>query len=147
MSDTNRIMATIFAALVLLGGVAVFQLKEQARHLEQRLDDMNAQVAADEAAVRVLEAEWTYLSRPERLEELNGRYMGLRPVEADQVVSSLDEVDQLIPAKEEEGVVAPSKDKAVSLVSASAPKKRPTVLPRAPQKAGVQLVSGQGGAR
>ncbi len=72
-------------ALLALMSVALFQLKYEVRELEEDLRGLGGQLAADEEAVQVLKAEWSYLNQPERLEALAKTHLDLEPVAALQI--------------------------------------------------------------
>lgn len=74
-------------ALALAIGAGLFQLKHEVQLLEERLAEVNRSILADQEAVHVLEAEWTYLNRPWRLEALAKRHLELAPLAAAQVVT------------------------------------------------------------
>lgn len=65
--------------------VALFQLKYEVRGLEENLRDLDGQLAADDEAVQVLKAEWSFLNRPDRLQALAETHLDLEPVAALQV--------------------------------------------------------------
>ena len=74
-------------AVALAIGAGLFQLKHEVQLLEERLADLNRSILSDQEAVHVLEAEWTYLNRPWRLEALAKRHLELAPLAAAQVVT------------------------------------------------------------
>jgi hypothetical protein len=74
-------------AVALAIGAGLFQLKHEVQLLEERLAEVNRSILADQEAVHVLEAEWTYLNRPWRLEALAKRHLELAPLAAAQVVT------------------------------------------------------------
>ncbi len=57
-------------------GVSLFLLKYKVQDLEDQLHASQAQVARDRAAIKVLQAEWTYLNDPERLRRLSSEHLG-----------------------------------------------------------------------
>jgi hypothetical protein len=57
----------------------MFLLKYKVQALEDELVAKQAQVVRDRGAIRVLEAEWTYLNDPERLRQLSSEYLGFGP--------------------------------------------------------------------
>ena len=69
-------------AVALAIGAGLFQLKHEVQLLEERLADLNRSILSDQEAVHVLEAEWTYLNRPWRLEALAKRHLELAPLAA-----------------------------------------------------------------
>lgn len=66
----------VWIPLVVGVGVSMFLLKYKVQALEDELVAKQAQVVRDRGAIRVLEAEWTYLNDPERLRELSAQYLG-----------------------------------------------------------------------
>jgi cell division protein FtsL len=85
--------ANIVAIVVVIGaGVGLYQLKYTTEQVQEEVRRLEAQIASDEAAIKVLKAEWTYLSRPERLERLSERYLALRPTASAQVARNLEDI-------------------------------------------------------
>lgn len=68
--------------LVLIAGLVtgLFHFKQEMQILERRLEATDRTAAADRRAIEVLEAEWTYLNRPDRLARLAKRYLRLQQV-------------------------------------------------------------------
>ena len=76
----------VWVILILLAGTTLIHLKFQVQALEKELAQLDRDLLAGREALHVLKAEWTYLTRPERLEALNRNYLGLQPVAPDQIV-------------------------------------------------------------
>ncbi len=78
---------TTALALLLAGilSLALFSVKYQVQDLEQELDALNRSIAADRQAIHVLNAEWSHLNNPDRLRVLSDRYLGLTPIEPEQL--------------------------------------------------------------
>jgi len=74
-------------ALVAVLAFGLFTLKYEVRGLEAELEQLERQADADQEAIRVLGAEWSYLNRPERLAALSARYLPLSVVSARQIGS------------------------------------------------------------
>lgn len=71
--------------LLLIGTIAVvgfglFRLTYEVQGLEDELARLNRSILEEQEAIHVLEAEWSYLNRPARLEKLNDRHLGLGPL-------------------------------------------------------------------
>ncbi|MGB8273820.1 MAG: hypothetical protein WCF16_00955 [Alphaproteobacteria bacterium] len=80
--------STLVAIVLMLAiGIGLYQLKHEVQLLEERLADVNRDILADQEAIHVLDAEWTYLNRPWRLEALAQRHLELAPLAAAQVVT------------------------------------------------------------
>ena len=62
-------------------GVALFLLKYEVQNKEDQLAALHRGILADQEAIHVLEAEWSYLKRPDRLEALVRRHRNLVPME------------------------------------------------------------------
>ena len=71
----------MWAALTIAVGVALFLLKYKVQALEHELVAKQERVIRDEGAIRVLQAEWTYLNDPERLRRLSEEYLSFRPAQ------------------------------------------------------------------
>lgn len=72
------------ASLVMFG---LFHVKYQVAALEEELNRLNAATLREQNQIHVLEAEWSYLNRPSRLEELSERYLDLKPMMPNQLTS------------------------------------------------------------
>lgn len=66
----------LWGAIAVGVGASLFLLKYKVQDLEDQLHVSQAQVARDRAAIKVLEAEWTYLNDPERLRRLSAEHLG-----------------------------------------------------------------------
>jgi len=81
-----RRASLVWLLLVLLAGGALFFLKFRVHELEGELVRLNRTLLAEQEALHVLAAEWSYLSRPERLAELSHRLLTLQPLAPEQLV-------------------------------------------------------------
>lgn len=59
----------MFVAVSIMAG-AVFHTSQSAGEIESRIKEMNSALINERQSIRVLEAEWAYLTRPQRIEEL-----------------------------------------------------------------------------
>ncbi len=80
-----RRTTVLFVFLAAALSLALFSLKDQVQDLEDEFVGLNRSILAERRAMRVLEAEWTYLNDPARLGPLAARHLGLRPVESEQL--------------------------------------------------------------
>ncbi len=82
-----RIGTIVWFVILALLGVGLFQVKYAVQAKERELRKVNRQIAADRDAMRVLEAEWSYLNDPVRLADLTRRHTDLTPVMASQIAT------------------------------------------------------------
>ena len=80
-----RRTTVLFVFLAAALSLALFSLKYQVQDLEDEFVGLNRSILAERRAMRVLEAEWTYLNDPARLGPLAARHLGLHPVESEQL--------------------------------------------------------------
>jgi hypothetical protein len=81
------LLATL--TVLLLGGLSIglYLLKNETQRIERQLVALDRQLIDEEKTIQVLKAEWSYLNRPERLQELAVRhveYLALRPIAPSQ---------------------------------------------------------------
>ena len=90
--------------LVLCSAVVIglFIVKHRVQDLEDRLKALNAEILSDRDATQVLEAEWSYLNQPARLEALSRKLLGMEPLSAGQTLT-LDEFRLQAATDEETG--------------------------------------------
>ncbi|MDY0871136.1 cell division protein FtsL [Dongia rigui] len=99
-----RIGTIVWFVVLALLGVGLFQVKYAVQAKERELRKVNRQIAADRDAMRVLEAEWSYLNDPVRLADLTRRHTDLTPVMASQIAT----FDSLAPRPADAPEAAPA---------------------------------------
>ncbi len=75
---------------------ALFRVSYRVQHLEHHLASVNKQIGDQEEAIRVLQAEWSYLNDPSRLEALARKHLPMGPTKPSQIVT-LDQVPGKLP--------------------------------------------------
>jgi cell division protein FtsL len=75
--------------LIVAGAVALglYQVKYEVQRLEEELQQVRKDIRQDRVALHVLEAEWAYLNRPERLQRLAAKHLDMGPSGAKQVAA------------------------------------------------------------
>jgi hypothetical protein len=97
-------------------GTALFVTSGEVQHAEKKYRAAQEKLDATKAAIKILQAEWAYLNRPDRLEELATSYLRLAP----QPVPTIARSVALLP-DEAEDEAAPTAD----IPAAAAPKSNP----------------------
>lgn len=70
-------LSTLTALIMaLLAGAALFWFSQQVQQLESQKKKLEKEIGNEEDGIRVLNAEWAYLNRPDRLETLVTNYLG-----------------------------------------------------------------------
>ena len=84
-----RIFAfTIWTLAAVTAGYALFYVSYQVEAMEHQLAQLNREILKEQEAVHILEAEWSYLTRPDRLQKLSMELLPeLEPVSAEQFTS------------------------------------------------------------
>jgi hypothetical protein len=78
-------------AVVAVAGFATFEVKYQVAQVDDELGRVNRQIDTDRDQLRVLSAEWSYLTQLSRLDQLRQRHLTLVPVTRTQL-GSLDQI-------------------------------------------------------
>ena len=93
-----RLGAIFWLVIVVAAGLATFKVKYAVQDVEDELNRVRKQTIAEQQEIRVLMADWTYLNQPERLAELNRRFLGLAPVAPKQLQHHLVDIPLRPPA-------------------------------------------------
>jgi hypothetical protein len=81
----------IWMLLAIAAGACLFVLKYEVKSMEEELARVNRETLANLEAVHVLKAEWSFLNRPSRLEDLGRRLLSLEPTDVAQN-ASIDDI-------------------------------------------------------
>lgn len=84
-----RIKLSTLAAFLLatISGASLFWVSQQVQQLESEQRQLKEQIASEKEGLRVLDAEWDYLNRPERIEALAARYLNtMTPVSPENLL-------------------------------------------------------------
>ncbi len=71
-------------------GVGIYQLKYRVAHLESKLGDVQRDLIAEKESIHILDAEMSYISRPEHIAKLSEKYLPLSPVKVNQIYQLAD---------------------------------------------------------
>ena len=76
----------VWFCIVVAVGYAMFQVKYEVMQQEQTLAGLNKRITDGREQIRVLTAEWSYLTRPSRIEELSSRFLHLTGMSSAQIL-------------------------------------------------------------
>lgn len=109
-------------------GVALFMVKYEVQDREEKLASLHRQILANQEAVHVLEAEWSYLNRPSNLEAMVRRHLDLVPLDTTRL-GRIERLPMRLPAPDGE-----TGDAAVAGFGEAAlpPVEQPRMAPPAP---------------
>lgn len=80
-----RFINAILIVTVCILTVFLYQLKYESRQLDKRAKDLVQKIADERDTIAVLRAERSLLIRPERVEKLARKHLGLKTLDAKQI--------------------------------------------------------------
>ena len=83
---------------VLCAAYVLYSLEHSIRGVERQITRTNAAIINEKETIGLLNAEWSSLTRPERLQRLAEQHLDLRRISPDQFVK-IDELEGRVPAE------------------------------------------------
>ena len=127
----KRSITLITLCVLIVVSYGLYNLKYEVEDLQDHANSLRAQMDDDRRAIKVLEAEWAYLSRPDRLQKLSQKFLILQPTIARQVGGVAD-----LRLKPMDEILAPQP--AINTSEAAA---QPAAQPSAPMPAAAPFSS------
>jgi len=84
MSRSLSFIALLLLAIVSFG---LYRLSYEVQRMEDELIELNRALARERETIGVLQAEWSYLSRPEYLQDKAERLLGMKPATAKNIAN------------------------------------------------------------
>lgn len=100
-----KIVNALLVISVLSSGYILYSLEHTSRGLERNIAKTERMLDEEREAIKLLNAEWSSLTRPERIQRLAEQHLQLQPTRASQFVSTKDllvKVPATVPVKLEE---------------------------------------------
>jgi hypothetical protein len=78
---------TLLSTVILVGlGTTLYQVKTSIDERQDRLRNLELSIANTKRDIAVLEAEWAYLSRPDRVMTLSNDLLQMKPIGQDRIL-------------------------------------------------------------
>lgn len=65
---------------------ALYLVKYRVQDVKDDVKELEASIEAEQESLQLLHAEWAYLNRPERLQQLAQQYLSLQPVSPERML-------------------------------------------------------------
>ena len=104
-----RILNIVLVLMVLAAAFTLYSLEHETRRGERRIAELKRSISDEQEMIRLLEAEWSNLTRPHRIEQLASRHLALVPLSPLQRVEEKD-VDSRLPLRPANDATEPGKD-------------------------------------
>lgn len=101
-----KIRTFVIFGFASLAGAALLHTSQSVQQAEERLAVIDAEIQKERDTIHMLNAEWEYLNRPERLEKLAQEFLGLVPPSPETMTDTMVNETAALPEKpllEEEG--------------------------------------------
>lgn len=93
-----RVLNVVLVVVVLGLAFVLYSLEHRMRAGERALAKLDHEITEERELIRLIEAEWSYLTRPERLERLAREHLAMGPLAPAQVVPD-SEIPRRIPER------------------------------------------------
>lgn len=132
--------ALLWLVLAMLCGGVLFHTSQRVTGGRAELAKINDSLRREEESLRVLQAEWSYLNQPDRLEKLAQRHLALVPLRGSQFakVAELEERPANAPAADNAADNA-ADDAAAAVAAAEKPARREEAKKEEPPAKAVRI--------
>src|SRR5205823_3935237 len=101
-----RFTSLLWLTLVAVTGFTTFKVKYAVQDIEEALNKVRRQTVAEQQEIHVLRAEWTALNQPERLADLNRRFLSLAALGPKQLQRKIEDIPLRLVPEPAEPVIA-----------------------------------------
>jgi cell division protein FtsL len=105
-----RILNIVLVLMVLAAAFTLYSLEHETRRGERRIAELKRGISDEQEMIRLLEAEWSNLTRPHRIEQLASQHLDLVPLSPLQLVGERDLGSRLPLRPASGGDTEPGKD-------------------------------------
>lgn len=111
-----RLSSMLWILVIVCAASALYAVKYRVQAMDEEIAVMKTQIEKEHSALHVLNAEWAFLSRPERIRKLVNRHLSLQEVSGQQMIEVAD-----IPSPEDNALHLARSETAVPDAPHSAP--------------------------
>lgn len=102
----------LWLALAAFCGTVLFHTSQRVHDEREKIASLETSINKEEESLRVLNAEWSYLNQPARLEKLSKTYLNMAPLKGSQFIKVEDiPLRSAMPEVAEAATAAPAKKK------------------------------------
>lgn len=94
----HKFLNALLVVTALVSGFVLYSLEHKTRGLERQIAKIERGIDAEIENTRFLNAEWSSLTRPDRLRQLAEQHLGLETLQSSQIVK-LEELGARVPAE------------------------------------------------
>ncbi len=94
-----RILVNMVCVAVL--AIGLYLVKYSVADVQRDVVKMKTELASEKESLHLLNAEWAYLNRPDRLRELADKHLDLAPLDSRQI-NAMNAIPAAVPASETE---------------------------------------------
>ena len=84
--NSKSSIVVIFVMTLCLG-VGVYVIEQMILEREQKITTLNAKIKEEQDRITVLEADWSYLTRPSRIQNLSKEMLSFAPIEPQRILT------------------------------------------------------------
>ncbi len=116
-----RLSTVVTCVAALSTGALLFSTSQKVQKAERQMASLEKQKDSEQEAIRVLRAEWDYLNRPDRLEAMATRFLGMKQPTLAAVTDDPDAIPTPIPAAVPPAPVLPPQPAVLHAAAAASP--------------------------
>jgi cell division protein FtsL len=80
-----RIFALVYMACFAASSMGLYLVKYSVQNIQRDVASLKTELAAEKESLHLLNAEWAYLNRPDRLQKLAERHLDLVPLDSRRI--------------------------------------------------------------
>ena len=85
-----KVINALLVVGVLIAGFYTYSLEHSTRGLERQIAKLKTGISDERETIKLLDAEWSSLTRPDRLQKLAEEQLNLAPIKAPQIIGMAD---------------------------------------------------------